>query len=123
MKGKSGHPSSSATAGASHKHNRSETMSKHVSQQHHMALQQQLGAEAHGSRGKQQKQSVQMNSKLRQHSNNNSVSIRKPLNGDVDLSLEGLPPPNIMNNSIDYLNNNIVGQPQIVKIANEISRS
>ena len=68
------------------------------------------------------KGAVQMNSKLRQQSNNNSVNLRKPLNANVESSMEGLSVPNIMNHSSDQINHLLV-HPQIAKMVNEISRS
>ena len=116
MKAKSGN---SAGTTSQHKQNRSERMNN---MQNAQPRSQNTSIESQGTRGKQHK-TVQINGKLRQHSNNNSVNLHKPLNEGVDLSLERLAAPGIINNSIDKIGQNLLVQPEIAKIANEISRS
>ena len=57
---------------------------------------------------------MQMKSKLRQHSNNNSVNLCKPLSSADNVAgalLADIAAPNaIMNNSIDNINNHLVQQ-------------
>ena len=60
------------------------------------------------------KMQVQMKSKLRQHSNNNSVNLCKPLSSADNVAgalLADIAAPNaMMNNSIDNINNHLVQQ-------------